>query len=237
MVFHGQESENVENLKQEGGHLGEGYPTMWVSCGVLAITIVVIGILGPRLEHFLQEGFQYNLVERLHLPVEHAKGHSMHGSVPLLSVIFVVVGAVPAYLLYISRRTDPQGLLEKHSALKVCHKFFWHRWYMNSLYYRVFVDGMIKLSALVAKSIEDPMDRVYHKKLVDGMIKLSALVAEFIENPLDKAYHEKLPSLITKRTYNGLMHIRTETRELLYNVTYILIFFICSLFIILWVMR
>ncbi|NVM24777.1 MAG: NADH-quinone oxidoreductase subunit L [Desulfobacterales bacterium] len=237
MVFHGRESENVEKLRQKGVHLGEGYRTMWVSCGILAIMIVLAGILGPRLGHFLREGFQYNLVEKLHLPVEHVKENSMHVSVPLLSVIFVIIGAVPAYLLYISHRLDPKGMLEKYPTLKVFHQFFWDRWYINSLYYRFFVDGIIKLSAFVAKSIEDPMDRFYHKKLVDGIIKLSAFVAKSIENPLDKAYHEKLPSLITKMAYNGLMRMRTETRELLYNVTYILIFFIFSLFIMLWVIK
>ena len=238
MVFHGRESENLRHLQQEGAHLGEGYRTMWISCGILAVMIILIGVGGPRLEHVLQEGFQHNLVEKLHLPVEHAKERSMyHGSLPFLSVMFVVIGAIPAYLLYISRRLDPKGMLDKYPILKVFHTFFWNRWYINSFYYRVFVNGTLKVSRLVPKFIEDPMDTAYHRKLVDGMIKLAALVTKCIENPLDKAYHEKLPSFITKRAYDSLMHLRTESRELLYNITYILIAFTCALLITLWLIR
>jgi len=235
MVFHGPESENVRHLRREGAHLGEGYRTMWISCGVLAVMIILMGIGGRWIEHLLEEGFQHNLMGKFHLPVElaeHRSGH--HLSVPVLSVFFVAVGAVPAYLLYTSHRLDAKSTLEKYSILKVLHTFFWNRWYINSLYYRVFVNGAIKLSMLVPRFIEDPMDNAYHNKLVNGMIKLSTLVARFIENPLDRAYHEKLPSLITKKAYGGLIHLRTETRQLLYNVTYVLIVFLCFLVILLW---
>ena len=71
MVFHGRESRNVENLKRKGTHLGEGYRSMVFACSVLAVTIIVLGIFGPSLEHLLGEGFGFTFVEKLHLPVEH----------------------------------------------------------------------------------------------------------------------------------------------------------------------
>ncbi len=163
MVFHGSESKNVEKLKQKGTHLGEAHRTMVGACGVLAITIIVLGIFGLPLEHLLGEGFGYTM-EKLHLPVEHATEHSMpHLLVPLLSVISVVIGIVPAYLLYISRKIDPEGMLEKYLTLKVLHKFFWNRWYIDRFYYMFFVGGMTKLFTSVPKYIENPLDKLFHK--------------------------------------------------------------------------
>lgn len=205
MVFYGPESKNIETMRQEGKHLGEGHYTMWVASGILAVMIIVAGLFGPKVEHLLQNGFTYNLVEQLHLPVEHIEHHSPHWVVPVLSVICLLIGGVPAYLFYISRKIDPKGVLEKHLAFKALSKFFWERWYIDSFYYRFFVDGFVKVSSLVPKFIEDPIGGVFH---------------------------ERLPSLVTKKAYNALRYMRTETRELLYNVSYVLIFFVVVIVVI-----
>ncbi|MBE0517094.1 MAG: NADH-quinone oxidoreductase subunit L [Methanophagales archaeon] len=190
MTFYGKESKNVENLKRKGVHLGEARLTMVVACGVLAITIIVLGIFGLPLEHLLHEGFGYTLVEKLHLPVEHAT-EMPHLLVPLLSVISVVIGIVPAYLLYFSGKLDPAGMLEKHASLKMLHKFFWNRWYIDRFYYMFFVGGMTELFTRVPKYIENPLDKLYHEKVPAGLIALSSRVPRFIENPLDRFYHMK----------------------------------------------
>lgn len=206
MVFHGPESENIEHLKQKGSHLGEPHPTMWVSCGVLALMIVVVGLLGfgHRAEHFLQKGFEYNLVEKLYLPIEHARHHSSNVTVPLLSVICVVIGAVPAYLIYISHKIDAKGMLKKYFALKLLHKFFWERWYIDNFYYKFFVNGTVKLSNLVNK---------------------------FIEAPLDGIFHTKLPFFTTQKIYDVAKRMKTETVELYNNTIYILVLFIFFIFL------
>jgi NADH-quinone oxidoreductase subunit L len=206
MVFHGKASKNLENLKQKGAHLGEAHLAMVVACGALAIAIVVFGIFGLPLEHLLGGGFRYTLVEKLHLPVGYAGDHPLlHLLLPILSVISVIIGVVPAYLLYFSRKIDPKGILEKHASLKVLHKFFWNRWYIDSFYYKFFVDGMIKLSDAVPK---------------------------FIENPLDKFYHKGIPA-IPRELYIGLKELRTETEYLPWNLIYILLVFLFFLLIFL----
>jgi NADH-quinone oxidoreductase subunit L len=163
MVFYGRESKNIENLKQKGVHLTEAHHTMVGACGVLSLLIIVVGILGLSIEHLLGEGFG-NALEKLHLPVEHATGSSrLHLFVPLLSVISVIIGIVPAYFLYISRKVDSKDMLEKHASIKVLHKFFWNRWYIDRFYYMFFVDGMTKLFTSVPKYIENPLDKFFHK--------------------------------------------------------------------------
>ncbi|MBW2039810.1 MAG: NADH-quinone oxidoreductase subunit L [Deltaproteobacteria bacterium] len=206
MIFYGPESNNIENLKRKGGHFGDGYPSMWLACGSLAVAIVFIGLFGPKVEHLLREGFEYTLVKEHHLPIAHANTYSSsHLSVPLLSAAFLVIGAMPAYLLYIARKLNPKVILEKHPKLKILHKFFWNRWYIDSFYYRFFVGG--------TKNVSD-------------------LVPAYIEDPLDGTYHRWIPSL-PKIFYDWLKEFRTESRQLFYNVAYILIFLVCLLFLIL----
>lgn len=208
MVFHGTESENIRNLKKKGEHVGEPYASMWVSCGILAVAIVVVGILGPRVEHLLRHGFEYSLIEKLHLPVEHAVEHSNnHILISILSIASILIGAIPAYLLYVSCKLDPRAIVEKYGTIKAFYKFFWNRWYIDAFYYKFFVNGTINASNVVA---------------------------EDVENPLDTLYHRWLPNLITKRAYGVLKSIQAERVEPSYNAIYVLIFFVCLLFVILW---
>ena len=207
MVFHGRESQHIENLKREGTIFGEPHRAMVVSCGFLAIAIVSLGIFSLPIEHLLGEGFGYALVEKLHLPVEHAEHSLHHLLVPLLSVISVIIGVVPAYILYISRKTVFKSTMEKHLLMKGLYTLFWNRWYINSFYYRFFVKGMSKLFTPVPKYIEDPIDNVFHRLI---------------------------PS-IPSRIYDGMKHVRIEYEVLAYNLIYILLFFIALLLFILWV--
>jgi NADH-quinone oxidoreductase subunit L len=76
MTFHGRASKNMEKLKKKGAHLGEVHITMVVACGALAIVIFIFGLVGLPLEHFFGHGFEHTLIEKLHLPLEHA-AHAM----------------------------------------------------------------------------------------------------------------------------------------------------------------
>jgi len=161
-VFHGRESENIQNLKRKGSHLGEVHRTMVVSCGLLASVIIALGILSQPLKHLIGKGFEYTLVEKLHLPIE-PPDHSLHHFiVPLLSVLSLVIGAVPAYMLYISGKVDLKSMVEKHPLIRGLHKLFWNRWYLNHFYYILF-SGMVKLSASMPRLIEDPLNNLFHR--------------------------------------------------------------------------
>jgi NADH-quinone oxidoreductase subunit L len=205
MTFHGTKTGKRGNEKQKGV-IGDGYPSMWLTCGVLACAIVLVGIFGPKLEHLLREGFKYMLVEKQHLPMPGETGNpSYHLAVPFVSIAFVLIGAIPAYYLYIRRTGDLGGIVAKWSMLKVFHRFFWNRWYIDKLYYRFFVDGTIRVSDGEAAHIEDSLDRVCHRAV------------------------PALPKLI----YNRLKVLQTESSQLFHNVTYILIFLILFLIILL----
>ncbi len=206
MTFHGRASKNMEKLKKKGAHLGEVHITMVVACGALAIVIFIFGLVGLPLEHFFGHGFEHTLIEKLHLPLEHAEHAMPHLLVPLLSVVSVVIGIVPAYLLYFSGRLDPKSIVENHAVLKMLHKFFWNRWYIDSFYFMFFVGGITRLYTAVPK----------------------------FEDQLDKVFHKIIPS-IPRRLSDLVKYLRTETGVLAFNLLYILLFYIFVLLLILWV--
>jgi NADH-quinone oxidoreductase subunit L len=207
MIFHGKASDNVKHLREERTHIGEGYLSQTFACGVLAVALVLFGIFGPRIEHLLHGTFAFNLTEQLHLPVHDAEAQFPHLFIPLLSVVSVLIGAIPAYFLYVSGKVDPKRIAERYSLISILHKFFWERWYIDSLFNRIFARGTVDLSNKVPPIIEDPWDNTIHKRL---------------------------PSLITKGGYKLFMSLRTETRILNYNVGYVLVMIIVFILITVW---
>jgi NADH-quinone oxidoreductase subunit L len=163
----------------------------------------VVGFFGLTLEHFLAETFGHAL-ERLHLTIVHPESAGLF--VPALSVLTVLIGAVVAYVFYISRKVDPARFLEKRLSLKAIHKFFWNRWYID--------------------------DVVYYKFFVGGINTLAAAMPKYIEGPLNKVFHEFIPAL-PGGIYDIIKHMKTESEEMTFNLLYVIILFIIILFVML----
>jgi len=201
MVFYGPESEQVKHVQEKEGHIHEAYKTMWGACGVLSVIIIVFGIIGPRIEHLIASAFRSNLIGSINLPISEGAAHPADYRllVTVLSLSAVLMGAIPAFILYILKKGDPSEILKKSSFLQIIHQFFWRRWFIDGFYYTAFVRGTEKLADIVAHTLEDGWDTVIH---------------------------HKLPDIITRRSYNILIRLRTETDDLLYNLAYILIIFI-----------
>ena len=208
MVFYGPESKQIKHIKQEGGHIHEASPTMWGACGVLAVIIIFLGLVGPHVEHLLKEGFETNLVGTLALPLVHGGEHpfNYHTLVLVLSIGSILLGAIPAYMMYISRKWDPKAMVAGSSSLQIFHKFFWNRWFIDAFYLKVFVDGMFKLADFVAYTVEDWFDNLVHRRI---------------------------PTLITQRCPAVMFKLRTESDDLLYNISYVVAIFVFLLFVVL----
>ena len=206
MVFYGFES---AHLKQADVNPHEAARIMWGACAVLGVIIVGLGFVGPRVEHVLSAAFQSNLVETLHLPVKQAQAHPLnyHLVVTVLSIVSILVGAIPAYILYFSQKRDPRELLEKYSILRILYGFFWRRWFIDGFYYKFFVEGVLKLAQFVAHCLEDEFDKLCHRSM---------------------------PAFVTRKVHATLVHFQTETNVLFYNLTYVLIIFIGLLLVVLW---
>ncbi|MEA1957658.1 MAG: hypothetical protein U9N01_04805, partial [Euryarchaeota archaeon] len=107
---------------------------------------------------------------------------------------------------YFSGRLDPKSIVERYAVMRMLHKFFWNRWYIDSFYFMFFVGGITKLYTAVPK----------------------------FEDQLDKVFHKIIPS-IPRRLSDLVKYLRTETGVLAFNLLYILLFYIFVLLLILWV--
>ena len=206
LVFHGEPSAHVVDTAQSSGHLHDGNSSMRLASGVLAVAIVVAGLGGPMLERVLHHAFEVSaldgaLAATLAAGAPSAAGttadeSSSHGFVPILSVLFVVAGAAPAYILYVAGRGSPQSLIDRSPVARRLHTFFWNRWAIDRVITRVFVTGTRRLTRWVAHDSEAHLDHLVHRRL---------------------------PWLFTERVQRLVDHLRADTEELLYNVSYVLI--------------
>ncbi len=98
----------------------------------------------------------------------------------VLTCVAVAVGGYPAYQLYIARRVDPAKLIKEHPFLKKIHTFFWNRFYINALYYKIFAYPAIALSKGLYKRLE-----------FGGIDKFNYSVAGFFKR-ISKAAYKKL---------------------------------------------
>ncbi|MBS7287806.1 MAG: hypothetical protein KIH01_03430 [Candidatus Freyarchaeota archaeon] len=74
-----------------------------------------------------------------------------------ISLGLFVVGFVPAWHYYIVRRGDPSRVTGNRVGGAIW-KFLWNRWYINQLYYLVFVDGFLKLASAMYDYLERGLD-------------------------------------------------------------------------------
>ena len=123
-----------------------------------------------------------------------------------LALLASAAGAVPAWVLYFSRRASPEAFLARSAALRALHGFFRRRWEIDTLYRRVFVDGTRRLAGLVASSLEAPWDR---------------------------AVHRGLPWLVMERTVRLVHRLQADSEDLTHNVAYVLAIFAALLAVLL----
>jgi NADH-quinone oxidoreductase subunit L len=160
MTFLGKRSHHIEELEHEGHHVHEVSSVMWFPYAILASATVVIGLVGPIVEELLHNVFHGSLqsesagLEALLAGTQVANGIPTNVVAVALSITMLIIGGVPAYLIYIKQDIDQTKVLREHRALGAAHGFIWNRWYLNPTYYRVFVDGTIKLGVAGYRTME-----------------------------------------------------------------------------------
>lgn len=203
IVFHGSPSTSLTQVVQHGAHVDDGTASMRWAAGGLAVLIILAGLGGPQLEAVLHHGFETTL------PPAGTGAHQAGGShtlVSILALLGVASGAIPAYVLYVRRRVSAEMLLHRYPGLETLHRFFWNRWLIEGFYQRRVVGGITRLASLVAQDLEAPFDRLVHRQL---------------------------PRLFTEQTGRLLHRLRTETEELVYNMSYVLVLFVLLLALLL----
>lgn len=233
LTFYGRPSPHIEELEHHGHHVHEMKPIMWVPYAILVIVMIAVSILGVvglfapsyspelfiegRLHHMLEHTFEHI---HIHLPVEHVAVSTKLTAVGL-SGLMLVVGGLLGWLFYLSRRLDPEKFVEGSPALKGIHSFLWNRWYMNPVYYKVFVDGLLWLKQVIFNWFESKV--IYG--ISDAVAKVSMFFSDYLFKVLeikgmDGVINDGFPAAATA-IYHRIKKLQTGVLSI--NILYLVV--------------
>jgi len=216
LTFFGKEGEKVKT-----GHMHEAPLVMLIPYGILVAGTILLGVLGYFIGGWLEEIFHpYLLGHRLHTEIIHQVDIGLtHEAAVMITIAsslsMLVVGAYTAYKFYIERAVDLEVMLEKKPLLKRLRYFFFRRWYINMVYYKVFTYPTIGFARWFFLNIE--------RKVIDGFNNLAAssLVkfSRWFFLTIDKAIIDGFNYVIAYMALNLSESFRkTHTGILNYNV-------------------
>jgi NADH-quinone oxidoreductase subunit L len=159
LIFYGPRSRHLEELEHHGHHVHEAPRVMLVPYSLLAVATVGIGLLGPLFETGLKTGFSAYLE---HFGIEaHVAPFTLHPLPMALSLAAVAIGGYLGYHFYMARRADPARLVAGSPLLQTLQLFLVNRWYINSIYYIIFVKGVYQAAKALWFWVEQAViDRV-----------------------------------------------------------------------------
>jgi NADH-quinone oxidoreductase subunit L len=220
MTFCGRKSRHLKRLEREGIHVHEADKVMWVPYAILAVLVIALGLIAPFIEGILHDKFHMFL----HTALPEVASNSMPTSTPsiamVISVTALALGGIPSYIIYVKRKIDPKKLIEKRRTLRALHSFILNRWYMNPVYYKVFVHGTIKLARSFYRIVETFVSERISYILGRLVLNLSWISWKFPEL--------KVIDRISPTLANSAMSVyhkikRIQTGILSYNMIYVVL--------------
>src|SRR5881296_1663182 len=150
ITFAGKASKHLEEPQKEGNHDSEAGLTMLIPYLALAVASLALGVLYPfyigSLTNYLTGTFQ-SLPPIL-------SGESVPGLsttdiiLVAASTSMAAIGLALGYVRYFRRP------YEAPTQMKGLRGFLWHRWYIDAIYYRVFVGGLTWASRGLYRYVE-----------------------------------------------------------------------------------
>ncbi|MHB8566751.1 MAG: NADH-quinone oxidoreductase subunit 5 family protein [Nitrososphaerales archaeon] len=153
LIFFGKKSENLVKV-EEHHKLTEAPASMWIPFSIMAGATLVIGLAAPFFfESSLGALFSGYLAQ---FGINSPFTLSFAGDIiPLATSLSIsVIGLVLGYLAYIRRSINPAKIVASNPIVKSIHSFFVHRWYINAVYYKVFVYPVAKSSNWLYENFE-----------------------------------------------------------------------------------
>ena len=184
MIFFGKPSKYIKKLESTGKHIHEAPILMYAPYVVLAIITVAIGLTGPTVEVFLEGSLARHLEHAVNMEI-HEHVFSLNRIAVSTSIIAVLIGGGFSYLFYISNRMSPNQVTTSIPILSKLHSFFENRWYINSLYYIVFINGSLRLSKFTDKYIETGILSKLNTAVPDYSISSSQIGGKFDKYVVD----------------------------------------------------
>jgi NADH-quinone oxidoreductase subunit L len=155
LIFYGK-GDDDDRLEEHPPH--EVGPLGWVPYAILGLATVVIGLLAPLLniEGALEGAsttYILGLFPNAVLPSVRAE-FTFDAASAAIAFAFILVGLGAAYVLYVARKVSPAKIVGQTGLMHGLHTFLVNRWYLNAIYYRVFVYPLISSSRWLLAHVE-----------------------------------------------------------------------------------
>ncbi len=158
IAFFGQRSAHLAESEAAGHEIREPGPLSLAPYIVLASATVVLGLLAlfglesslaSAANSYLGSLFTQGFTAGLTSPAP-----SFELIPALLTLAVVAVGVAAAAQLYVLRRSSAADLVGGSATLRGMQQFLENRWYLNAVYYRLFVDVPLKSANWLAVHFE-----------------------------------------------------------------------------------
>ncbi len=151
LVFLGDRSKHLSEVEGQGHHVHEPSPIMWVPYSILAALTVVIGLaalageIAPSLnvQAALQSAASGYVASLFPAATLAAPSGALEVAPMGITLAIVAVGFFAAFLFYLGRRMDPARVVGQTGLMHSLYTFLYNRWYINAIYYKVFVNAPI----------------------------------------------------------------------------------------------
>ncbi len=163
LVFFGQRSQRLEQVESSGHHVHEPSPIMWIPYAVLATATVVIGLAAlagqvvPSLNiEGTLEAAAGTYIQTLYPTQGASVAPQAAFNVPAsgLTGLFVAAGFFVAVTFYLMRRASPARFIGQTGFMHSLYVFLERRWYINAVYYKVFVNAPIAASRWLSEKFD-----------------------------------------------------------------------------------
>jgi NADH-quinone oxidoreductase subunit L len=183
-------SDDHHNLKQDTKpKIHEVTPIMWVPFAILAISTILIGLVGFIFEeeiHSIMASYlfsSFGIGEAINThnsanTIEQNAGQTTEALNPIALVSSFVafgIGSGLGILFYIIRKKDPE-IISRYPILKKAWSFLYNRWYLNSLLYWGFVTIPLRLYQIIWLYFENLIAQGINPALQFSMSYLSKWV-------------------------------------------------------------
>jgi NADH-quinone oxidoreductase subunit L len=215
MVFFGTKSKHIQAIEQSSSHTSQSVsyvssdpsddhlnlkqdtkpkihevtPIMWVPFAILAISTILIGLVGFIFEeeiHSIMASYlfsSFGIGEAISThnsanTIEQNAGQTTEALNPIALVSSFVafgIGSGLGILFYIIRKKDPE-IISRYPILKKAWSFLYNRWYLNSLLYWGFVTIPLRLYQIIWLYFENIIAQGINPALQFSMSYLSKWV-------------------------------------------------------------
>ena len=197
MVFFGNKSKHIEKMEEEGHHIHEASPSMWIPYGILAVLTIGIGIIGLSAEEGIHHLFGEYLEHSFGIHSSHAAAEAsilpgfLQGLNPIAlgsSLVAFATGIGLGYIFYIGRWVDPVKFVNSNIFFYSIHKLFLNRWYLNAIVYWCFVTTPLWLARGVSRYFEKTAIDYGMNDGVQKAVSWSAKVIQGTQTGVSQSY-------------------------------------------------